>query len=87
MKASQYHYLKTRYRIVMWDPISCDYDQRLKPGKVYKNIVDFVRPGSIITFHDSIKAKANLVEALPASIRWMKDQGYRFEAISFRSTI
>lgn len=86
MKASQYNYLKTKYRIVMWDLISCDYDGRLKPDKVYKNIVDFVRPGSIITFHDSIKAQANLVEALPTSIRWMKDQGYRFEAIPYRST-
>lgn len=87
MRASQYNYLKTRYRIIMWDLISCDYDQRLKPGKVYQNIVDFVRPGSIITFHDSIKAQANLEEALPASIRWMKEQGYRFEAIPYRSTI
>lgn len=87
MKASQYNYLKTRYRIVMWDLISCDYDQRLKPGKVYRNIVDFVRPGSIITFHDSIKAQANLEEALPLSIRWMKEQGYQFEALSYRSTI
>lgn len=87
MKPSQYHYLKSRYRIVMWDLISCDYDRNLKPGKVYSNVVDHVRPGSIITFHDSEKAKANLMEALPKAIKWMKSQGYRFEAIPYKQTI
>jgi peptidoglycan/xylan/chitin deacetylase (PgdA/CDA1 family) len=86
MGASQYKHLKTRYRIIMWDLISCDYDGRLKPAKVLKNVVDFVRPGSIITFHDSVKAKVNLFEALPESIGWMKEQGYRFEAIPYKST-
>ena len=68
----------------MWDLISCDYDQRLKPEKVLKNITDFVRPGSIITFHDSEKAKKNLMNALPLAIKWMKEHGYRFEAIPLR---
>ena len=67
----------------MWDLITCDYDSRLKPEKVFSNITEFVRPGSIITFHDSIKAKPNLTEVLPQAIRWMKEQGYRFEAIPY----
>ncbi|HLN72517.1 MAG: polysaccharide deacetylase family protein [Methylococcaceae bacterium] len=81
MKPSQYNYLKTRYRIIMWDLISCDYDRSLKPERVYRNVVDFVRPGSIVTFHDSEKAKINIMEVLPKAILWMKEQGYRFEAI------
>ena len=84
LKASQYNYLKKKYRMIMWDLISCDYDSRIKPGKVFKNVTDFVRPGSILTFHDSEKAKINLMEALPPSIRWMKEQGYRFEAIPYK---
>ena len=83
LKASQYRILKKKFRIIMWDLITCDYDSRLKPEKVFSNITEFVRPGSIITFHDSIKAKPNLTEVLPQAIRWMKEQGYRFEAIPY----
>ncbi len=85
LKLSQYHHLKKHFRIIMWDLISCDYDVRIKPEKVLKNITDFVRPGSIITFHDSFKAKRNLTEALPQAISWIREQGYRFEAIPYHT--
>ncbi len=84
MKRSQYYYLKRKFRIIMWDVISCDYDIRFSPENVLKNVTGFTRPGSIITFHDSIKAKPNLMNALPPAIRWLKEQGYRFEAIPFK---
>jgi peptidoglycan/xylan/chitin deacetylase (PgdA/CDA1 family) len=84
LKLSQYRALRKKFRIIMWDLITCDYDRRLKPEKVFRNITAFVRPGSIITFHDSIKAKPNLTETLPRAIRWMKEQGYRFEAIPYK---
>ncbi|MBL7965630.1 MAG: polysaccharide deacetylase family protein [Prolixibacteraceae bacterium] len=84
LRRSQYFFLKRKYRIVMWDVISCDYDRGLKPEKVFRNIADFVRSGSIITFHDSLKAQRNLEEVLPKSIRWMKEQGYHFEAIPYK---
>ena len=87
LKYSQYRRLKQKYRIVMWDVISCDYDAGISPEKVFRNVIDFVRPGSIITFHDSIKAEKNLKESLSRSIRWMKEQGYRFEAIPFKKLI
>lgn len=84
LKNSQYRYLKEHFRIIMWDLISCDYDTRIKPERVFRNITDFVRPGSVITFHDSLKAMRNLEETLPRAIRWMKEQGYRFEAIPYK---
>lgn len=83
LKASQYRFLKRKFRIVMWDLITCDYNRRLSPEKVFRNVTEFVRPGSIITFHDSIKAQPNLTEALPRAIGWMKEQGYRFETIPY----
>jgi peptidoglycan/xylan/chitin deacetylase (PgdA/CDA1 family) len=87
LKASQYNFLKSKFRIIMWDLISCDYNSGLNPEGVFKNITDFVRPGSVITFHDSIKAHRNLTKALPKSIAWMKDQGYHFEAIPYNKRI
>lgn len=83
LRRAQYRHLKKQYRIIMWDVISCDYDVRVNPEKVFQNVIEFVRPGSIITFHDSVKAQRNLQEALPRVIRWLKEQGYRFEAIPY----
>lgn len=87
LKVSQYRILKKKFRIIMWDLITCDYDSRLKPEKIFRNITEFVRPGSILTFHDSIKAEPNLTEVLPQAIRWLKEQGYRFEAIPYNKNI
>ena len=87
LKVSQYNFLKKKFRIIMWDLISCDYDQRIEPEKVLKNVTDFVRSGSIITFHDSIKAKNNLMKALPLSIKWLKEQGYQLEAIPYKKKL
>jgi peptidoglycan/xylan/chitin deacetylase (PgdA/CDA1 family) len=44
-----------------------------------RNIVLYSRNGSIITFHDSLKSIEKLHYALPASIRYLKDQGYKFK--------
>jgi peptidoglycan/xylan/chitin deacetylase (PgdA/CDA1 family) len=86
LKPRQYNYLKNNFRIMMWDLISCDYNQSLSPQHVFRNVIDYVRPGSIITFHDSLKAKQNLMFALPRSIEWMKDQGFSFEAIPYKKS-
>ena len=39
----------------------------------------FARPGSIITFHDSVKSFDKLLFALPRSIEWLMAQGYEFK--------
>lgn len=81
LKASQYRLLLKKYRIVMWDVLSRDFDKRISANDVYNNVMDFVRPGSIIIFHDSLKAEKNMKEALPKVIRSLKEKGYRFETI------
>lgn len=79
----QYRFLSIKYKIIMWDVISCDYDKKLSGESVVKNVLDFVRPGSIITFHDSKKAEQNLRFALPNIIKELKKQGYSFQNIEF----
>ena len=78
LKRSQYRLLKKKYRIVMWDVLSRDFDRRISAKEVYNNVMNFVRPGSVIVFHDSLKAEQNLKEALPEVIRSLKEQGYQF---------
>nr|WP_321453799.1 polysaccharide deacetylase family protein [uncultured Carboxylicivirga sp.] len=74
--------LKRRFsRVVMWDVLSMDYDKRLTKDQVVLNVIKNVRNGSIIVFHDSIKAWDRLSYALPKSIEYILNEGYRFEAI------
>jgi peptidoglycan-N-acetylglucosamine deacetylase len=83
IKKSQYRAILGRYIIVMWDVISCDYDSSISPQQCFNNVAGFVRDGSIITFHDSIKAKKNVLATLPLIIDELFERGYQFEKIEF----
>ncbi len=73
--------IKKHYNIVMYDLVTRDYSKRLSWEAVFGNVKKYARDGSIIVFHDSLKAEANLRKALPASIEWLKEQGYEFLAL------
>ncbi|MFA9389248.1 MAG: polysaccharide deacetylase family protein [Prolixibacteraceae bacterium] len=83
LKKSQYNYIIQHYKLIMWDVISCDYDPHLSPDQCLANVLNFVRDGSIITFHDSVKAKKNVLGALPKAIEAMLEKGYKFRKIEF----
>ena len=78
MRPTQYHRYKNKYRIVMWDLVTRDYSKLLSPYDVVRNIHRYARNVSIITFHDSLKSIDKLYFALPASLRFLKSQGYKF---------
>ena len=79
---SAYHLLmKKGYTIVMWDLVTRDYSRNLNAFDVFRNVVYYTRNGSIITFHDSLKSIQKLKYALPASIRYLKEQGYELKTL------
>ncbi len=53
------------FKIVMWDIISYDYDANTSPEKCLQNVLKNIKPGSIVVFHDSLKAEKNLRYVLP----------------------
>jgi peptidoglycan/xylan/chitin deacetylase (PgdA/CDA1 family) len=65
----------------MWDVLSGDFDRDLDAGQCYQNVVDNARPGSIIVFHDSIKAQKNLRDALPRVLQYYTQLGYEFRPL------
>lgn len=81
IKPAQYKQLKKRYRFVMWDVITRDYNANLKPEKIVAIVKRYVRNGSVIVFHDSIKAQKNVFATLPQAIEYLQKEGYRFELI------
>lgn len=81
MKRSQGKELSAKYRIVMYDLVTRDYSKHLDAGDVFNNVKKYARPGSIIVFHDSLKSLPRLFEALPKSIEWLMEQGYKFDVL------
>lgn len=79
MKWGQYIAVRRRYRVVMWDLVTRDYSTRLNGRDVLFNVRRYARPGSIITFHDSLNSEDKLLYALPRSIEWLLSQGYSFK--------
>ena len=79
MRWGQYMVLSHRYTVVMWDLVTRDYSKRLNGPQVLNIVKKYVRNGSIITFHDSIKSEKNLKYALPRAIEWLLEQGYEFK--------
>lgn len=80
----QYKALKQKgYKIIMWDILSADFDRTISPEKCAENVVKNSSSGSIIIFHDSVKAAENLKYALPKTLRYLKENGYKMEALKF----
>ena len=79
MRLDQYAWLSRKYKVVMWDLVTRDYSKWMTAEYVLNNVKRYARNGSIITFHDSLKSIEKLKTALPASIKWLKEQGYEFK--------
>ena len=73
--------LQSRFEIIMWDILTHDYSQNLNPESILKNIKRYTRKGSIVVFHDSIKAKKNVLRVLPLAIEYWKKEGYEFATL------
>ena len=70
------------YKIIMWDVLSYDFDSTVSEEKCLENVISNTEQGSIIVFHDSVKAEKNLKYALPKAIQVLKDKGFVFDVIS-----
>lgn len=70
--------LKKKFRIIMWDVISCDFDEKVAADQVYKNVIQHTGKGSIIVFHDSLKAAPRMLEVLPAILERYSKEGFSF---------
>lgn len=79
MRMKQYRMLSKRYRIIMWDLVTRDYNSKLNGEQVLRKVRKYARNGSIITFHDSLRSVDNLRYALPRAIEWLQGEGYEFK--------
>ena len=73
---------KPNTRIIMWDVLSGDFDIDLKPETCLQHVLRYTRNGSIIVFHDSLKAYDRLEYVLPRAMEEWSRRGYEFNALT-----
>ncbi len=81
LKPKQAQFLQRHYRIVMWDVLSGDFDASITNEQCLQNVVKNTQAGSIIVFHDSLKAEEKLRFVLPKVLKHFAAKGYRFEQL------
>ena len=82
LKPKQAQFLQRHYRIVMWDVLSGDFDPKISAEQCLANVVNNAQAGSIIVFHDSLKAEEKLRVVLPRVLEHFAAQGYQFESLN-----
>jgi len=78
----QLNQLKEKFELVMWDILSGDFDHNLDPESCFRNVINNSGPGSILVFHDSVKASKKLKYVLPKVLEHFTNLGFSFEALS-----
>jgi peptidoglycan-N-acetylglucosamine deacetylase len=81
IKRNQYKEVIKTHEIVMWDVLTGDYDQTLSKERVLSKSLQHIEQGSIVLFHDSIKASKNLIYTLPRVLEHFSEQGFIFKSM------
>lgn len=80
IKRSQISLLADR-TIVMWDVLTHDYAQSLSEDRCLRGTIKATRPGSIVVFHDSLKAERNMKYVLPRFLNHFAALGFEFHGL------
>ncbi len=72
---------KKGYKIILWDVLSADFDTSISKEKCLSNVINNTKKGSIVVFHDSVKASERMQYALSKMLEYFSERGYVFKAI------
>ena len=78
---SQYFLLRSNYRFILWSVLTYDFHRHTTPELCLINAIDNTESGSVVVFHDNVKAMANLRFALPQFLAHFTALGYEFRPI------
>ncbi|WP_235297536.1 polysaccharide deacetylase family protein [Portibacter marinus] len=82
IKPTQAQFLQRHYKIIMWDVLSGDFDNSISNEQCYHNVMDNAKKGSIVVFHDNVKALEKLQYALPKVLDSYSEMGFTFDKIN-----
>lgn len=84
IKNKQAQYLiRKGYKIVMWSLLTGDFDIKATPETCFQNIVQNIKAGDIVVFHDSEKAYDRMIYALPKFLAYCKEQNWEVKHLPF----
>ncbi len=69
------------YKVIMWNVLAFDWDKDVSKEKCLENVISNAKEGSVIVFHDSVKAEKNMRYALPKVLEHFSKKGYTFNSI------
>ncbi|WP_296620833.1 polysaccharide deacetylase family protein [Marivirga sp.] len=72
---------KENYELIMWDVLSKDYKTSISSNRILEKSIEKSENGSIIVFHDNIKAKDKILQFLPLYLEHFSDIGYKFKKL------
>jgi peptidoglycan/xylan/chitin deacetylase (PgdA/CDA1 family) len=78
---SQFFLLRKKFRFILWSVLSMDFLKGTSPEKCLRIVLDNTSAGSIVVFHDSLKAKENLFSVLPGFLDHFQKKGFSFRTI------
>ncbi|SFI49549.1 polysaccharide deacetylase family protein [Olleya namhaensis] len=82
IKGSQAKQLLSKgYKIVMWSVLSYDWEVKVTQEQCLKNVIKHATSGSIVVFHDSVKASKNMQYTLPKVLDYFSKKGYTFKSL------
>jgi peptidoglycan-N-acetylglucosamine deacetylase len=77
----QYFLLRKQFRFVLWSVLPGDFHAGTTAEKCLKKAIDYSGPGSIVVFHDSIKAREKVLKVLPQYLEHFLGKGFGFRTL------
>lgn len=81
IKKSQIREVIKEFEVIMWSVLTGDFDQNLSKEDCFRKAVKYTKPGSIVVFHDNLKAERNLKYCLPRYLEYFSLKGYEFRSL------
>lgn len=72
----QFKMLKGKYKVIMWDVLSKDYENEISDHQVIDNVMKNIVPGSIVVMHDNDKTANRIGKVLPLLLTLLKEDDW-----------
>jgi peptidoglycan-N-acetylglucosamine deacetylase len=73
------------HKIIMWDVLAGDFSPNIQPEECLEKCKKYTKSGSIIVFHDSLKAAKIMTYVLPKYLAYFQEKGFSFEPILLKN--
>lgn len=81
IKLTQLKQLSKKFNIVFWSVLSGDFDTEISKEQCKNNVLKNAKNGSIIVFHDSLKAEKKMLYSLENTLQHFTNLGYSFKSL------